>query len=115
MPAPIRYFYFRAALLALLIPVGLFAALGSAVSHKYEVSEGRIAVELDRRLTYDSKLEQIQALDEKGRRLKIAARAGAATALLSAMGLVVLMLQKRRAAKRLTESITHPASQTLYP
>lgn len=64
------FFFCGIAVLYILTPLFIIAALGTMVSLKYEVDHGYFAVETNKKLTDEQKIIEFDNLDQKGRDLK---------------------------------------------
>lgn len=64
------FFFCGIAILYILPPLFIIAALGTMVSLKYEVDHGYFAVETNKKLTDEQKIIEFDNLDQKGRDLK---------------------------------------------
>lgn len=64
------FFFCGIAVLYILTPLFIIAALGTMVSLKYEVDHGYFAVETNKKLTDEQKIIEFDNLDQKGQDLK---------------------------------------------
>ena len=90
------FFFCGIAVLFILTPLFIIAALGTMVSLKYEVDHGYFAVEINKKLTDEQKIIEFDNLDQKGRDLKTQYYILVAGSILTFATATVLIIKRKK-------------------